>query len=147
MFNYLTTPDHLHCVTFALWPIQLKTEYENFEIFTHFQAYQFFGEMTMAPLILAHMLIIVASITIGKENIQLVDCIKNFTEKENSLVMRMSTFMVALFGFYPQYRALRTVLIGRGWVTGDWEREHKYNIRNLYVIEPLVESLLQVPTL
>ena len=61
--------------------------------------------------------------------------------------MRLTSFLVAVFGFYPQYRALRTVLMGKGWIEGDWEREHKYNNRNLYVIEPLVESLLQVPSL
>ena len=57
---------------------------------------------------------------------------------------RVTTFVLALVGFYPQYRAFRTVLIGRGCIIGDWEKEHKYNNRNLYVIEPLVESLFQV---
>ena len=59
-------------------------------------------------------------------------------------MVRLTTFLTALVGLYPQYRALRTVLMGRGWIAGDWEKEHKFNNRNLYVIEPLVESLLQV---
>ena len=59
-------------------------------------------------------------------------------------MIRVATFLLALCGLYPQYRAVKTVLIGRGWLPGDWETEHKYNNRNIYVIEPLVESLLQV---
>ena len=65
-------------------------------------------------------------------------------EKEGSLITRLTTLLTALVGLYPQYRALRTVLMGRGWIRGNWEVDHKYNNRNLYVIEPLVESLLQV---
>ena len=65
-------------------------------------------------------------------------------EKEGSLITRLATLLAALVGLYPQYRALRTVLMGRGWIRGNWEVDHKYNNRNLYVIEPLVESLLQV---
>ena len=65
-------------------------------------------------------------------------------EKEGSLITRLTTLLTALVGLYPQFRALRTVLMGRGWIRGNWEVDHKYNNRNLYVIEPLVESLLQV---
>ena len=68
-------------------------------------------------------------------------------EKEGSLITRLTTLLTALVGLYPQYRALRTVLMGRGWIRGNWEVDHKYNNRNLYVIEPLVESLLQVASL
>ena len=67
-----------------------------------------------------------------------------FAEKDGSFLTRITTLLAALVGLYPQYRAMRTVLIGRGWIKGNWEVEHKYNNRNLYVIEPLVESLLQV---
>ena len=65
-------------------------------------------------------------------------------ESDSSPVTRMTTFILAIFCLYPQYRAFKTVLIGRGWISGDWEKEHRYNKRNLCVIEPLVESLLQV---
>ena len=58
---------------------------------------------------------------------------------------RVFTLLAALAGLYPQYRTVRTVLMGWGVIEGDWEEDHKYNNRNLYVIEPLVESLLQVP--
>ena len=68
-------------------------------------------------------------------------------EKEGSLITRLTTLLTALVGLYPQFRALRTVLMGRGWIRGNWEVDHKYNNRNLYVIEPLVESLLQVALL
>ena len=68
-------------------------------------------------------------------------------EKEGSLITRLTTLLTALVGLYPQFRALRTVLMGRGWIQGNWEVDHKYNNRNLYVIEPLVESLLQVVSL
>ena len=98
----------------------------------------------MAPLVLAHMLIILACLTIGKISLRDRTSWISITEKESSLVTRVTTFLIALVGLYPQYRAIRTVLIGKGWIDGDWERDHKYNNRNLYVIEPLVESLLQV---
>ena len=65
-------------------------------------------------------------------------------EKDGSFITRLTTLLAALVGLYPQYRALRTVLMGWGWIKGNWEVDHKYNNRNLYVIEPLVESLLQV---
>ena len=35
-------------------------------------------------------------------------------------------------------------MIGRGLVRGDWRKDHKNNKKMLYVIEPVVESLLQV---
>ena len=65
-------------------------------------------------------------------------------EKDGSFITRLTTLLAALVGLYPQCRAMRTVLMGWGWIQGDWEVDHKYNNRNLYVIEPLVESLLQV---
>ena len=39
---------------------------------------------------------------------------------------------------------LRSILIGAGFVRGDWEKEDKTNKKMLYIIEPVVESLLQV---
>ena len=59
-------------------------------------------------------------------------------------MIRVATVLTALVGLYPQSRAIRTVLMGKGWIAGDWEKDHKCNNRNLYVIEPLIESLLQV---
>ena len=67
-----------------------------------------------------------------------------------------------MMGLYPQYRAVRkvcqniktsarqhlylfrTILIGCGAVGGDWKKDHKNNKKKLYIIEPVVESLLQV---
>ena len=57
----------------------------------------------------------------------------------------MVTLLLALLGVYPQYNAIKTVLMGRGLVRGDWEKEHEINQKTLYVIEPVIESLLQVP--
>ena len=73
-------------------------------------------------------------------------CKPSLSEKDQGPVTRLITLLIAFAGLYPQYRAMRTILMGRGWIEGDWEVDHKYNNRNLYVIEPLVESLLQVPT-
>ena len=57
---------------------------------------------------------------------------------------RMMTLILAMVGLYPQYRAVRTILIGVGVVGGDWQDDHANNKKNLYIIEPVVESLLQV---
>ena len=38
----------------------------------------------------------------------------------------------------------RVILIGVGVVRGNWEKEDKTNKKMLYIIEPVVESLLQV---
>ena len=56
----------------------------------------------------------------------------------------MVTLILALVGLYPQYRAVRTILMGVGVVVGDWEDDHANNKKILYIIEPVVESLLQV---
>ena len=45
-----------------------------------------------------------------------------------------------------QYKSLQTVLRGSGLLSGDWRREHRRNNINVYMIEPLCESLLQVHT-
>ena len=52
--------------------------------------------------------------------------------------------LLALLGGYPQYNPIKTVLMGSGWIYGDWEKEHEINQKTLYVIEPVIESLLQV---
>ena len=41
----------------------------------------------------------------------------------------------------------RTILIFLGLVSGDWRREDKENKLTVFLIEPLVESLLQVRSL
>ena len=41
----------------------------------------------------------------------------------------------------------RTILLGVGVLGRDWEEEHKKNKMKLYIIEPVVESLLQVTCL
>ena len=102
----------------------------------------------MTPLIVAYMMIMISCIRIGKasflEEEQVSANLFSITESDSSRVTRVMTFLLAMFGLYPQYRCFKTVLIGRGWISGDWEKEHRYNKRNLCVIEPLVESLLQV---
>jgi hypothetical protein len=52
--------------------------------------------------------------------------------------------MIALIGCYPQYRTIRCIFLGFGWISGDWKKEDKINRRKVYIIEPVVESLLQV---
>ena len=47
-------------------------------------------------------------------------------------------------GLYAQFRALKTIMIGLGWLKGDWEKEHHFNRQKIYIIEPIMESLLQV---
>ena len=103
-------------------------------------------------------------------------------EKNSPTITRLLAFSLALFGLYPQYRAvrwvfnwtlkssllgfinwilfwpklriccpldqpffyLRTILIGCGKLSGDWQADDAKNKTCLYIIEPLVESLLQV---
>ena len=111
----------------------------------HLQAYKFFGTMTMFPLMIAYFMLILACLCTGKKS-------KNFThkcnissERQSSLKIKGLTLLLAILGIYPQYRSVRTILIGWGFIQGDWQAEHKFNSRKLYIIEPLVESLLQVP--
>ena len=49
-----------------------------------------------------------------------------------------------MVGLYPQYCAGRTILLGLGWLDGDWKTDHQKNKGTLYTIEPVMESLLQV---
>ena len=58
--------------------------------------------------------------------------------------MRVFLIFLSLVGLYPQYRAMKTILLGLGWQRGDWEEEHNMNRVKIYVTEPLIESLLQV---
>ena len=58
-------------------------------------------------------------------------------------MLRVFLLFLSLIGLYPQYRALKTICIGLGWYTGDWEEEHSLNRVKIYVIEPVMESLLQ----
>ena len=57
---------------------------------------------------------------------------------------KLISLIFTLVGLYPQYRTVQTVLRGRGLLPGDWRREHKFNNLNIYMIEPLCESMLQV---
>ena len=43
-----------------------------------------------------------------------------------------------------EHYLFRTILIGCGVVRGDWQKDHNNNKKKLYIIEPVVESLLQV---
>ena len=56
----------------------------------------------------------------------------------------MFTLLLAVVGLYPQYKAVKTVLVGRGWMEGNWEEDHQMNQKTLYIIEPVIEALLQV---
>ena len=67
-----------------------------------------------------------------------------FPERESLPKVRAFTLIFACLGCYPQYRAICTLLLGTGWLEGDWKSEHKKNNQNLYIIEPLIESMLQV---
>ena len=67
-----------------------------------------------------------------------------FLEQDNSLAIRVLTLLLSVLGAYPQYKAVRTVLMGRGWIRGDWEQEHMNDKKKLYAIEPVIESLIQV---
>ena len=58
--------------------------------------------------------------------------------------MRLLTFFLATLGLYPQYKAVQTVIIGMGCMSGNWEQEHIYNQKTLYIIEPVIEALIQV---
>ena len=60
------------------------------------------------------------------------------------MVEKLISVMFSLVGLYPQYRTVLTILRGRGLLAGDWRREHKFNNLNIYMIEPLTESMLQV---
>ena len=56
-----------------------------------------------------------------------------FTETRSSPVTRLGTPLLALLGLYPQYRAIRCVLLG---LTGnpDWRWYDEVNRRAIYII-------------
>ena len=50
--------------------------------------------------------------------------------------------VLGLLGIYPQYTAIKTLLIGVGVIKGDWKSSHE-KYKKVYLLEPVVESLLQ----
>ena len=67
----------------------------------------------------------------------------NCSEAKSSRVTRLLTSLLALLGLYPQYRAVRTILIGLGITSGDWETYHKESSK-IYILEPVAEGILQL---
>ena len=65
------------------------------------------------------------------------------SEAKSSRVTRLLTSLLALLGLYPQYRAVRTILIGLGITSGDWETYHKESSK-IYILEPVAEGILQL---
>ena len=65
-------------------------------------------------------------------------------EQHKGLPTRVVTLLLAVLGVYPQYKAVQTMLVGRGWLAGAWEEEHQINREKLNFIEPVIESLIQV---
>ena len=65
------------------------------------------------------------------------------SEAGSSGTTRFLTLLLALLGLYPQYRAVRTILIGLGAVQGDWEIYQKES-RKIYILEPVAEGILQL---
>ena len=51
--------------------------------------------------------------------------------------------VLGLLGIYPQYTAIKTLLIGVGVIKGDWKSSHEKYKKQVYLLEPVVESLLQ----
>ena len=99
----------------------------------------------MFPLMIAYFMLILACLCIGRKSTNITHQVYFSSERQSSLKIQVLTLLLAIMGIYPQYRSVRTILIGWGFIRGDWEAEHKFNSRKLYIIEPLVESLLQVP--
>ena len=65
------------------------------------------------------------------------------SESSSSPPTRLYTPVLALLGLYPQYRAVRSIWLG--WVASpDWTRYDEVSRRFIYIIEPVVESLLQL---
>ena len=64
-------------------------------------------------------------------------------EFNSGLLTRLVTPVLALLGLYPQYRALRSILLGLT-ASPDWTRYDEVNRRFIFIIEPVVESLLQL---
>ena len=70
------------------------------------------------------------------------NCIR-LAEKERNFAIRILLVLLCIFGLYPQFCAMKTILMGFRWIDGNWEEEHKKNRRKIYVVEPVMESLLQ----
>ena len=99
----------------------------------------------MFPVMLSWLLTISACFNIGKALHYLVTPTNIFClERDKHILVRVGTLLVALVGCYPQYRTIRSILCGFGWISGDWKKEDLINKRKVYIIEPVVESLLQV---
>ena len=133
----IITPS-VHCCSSWPWPQQSTLMYT-------LQAYQYFGYISMAPLIITNIVVAIFCFKRGiSADISYIFPYNYFLERHNPLYTRVLTFLLSLLGVYPQYSAVKTVLIGRGWMGGNWEQEHETNMKTLYVIEPVIESLLQV---
>ena len=83
------------------------------------------------------------------------------SEKKSDIKTRVITYFFALAGFYPQYLAvrsslvkinqilvftdfiLRTMLIGAGFLEGNWEAFKKHSAK-IHLIEPVLEGVLQL---
>ena len=65
------------------------------------------------------------------------------SESDSALATRVAAHLLALLGLYPQYRAVSSIWLG--W-TGSphWAPHDEVNRRFIYIIEPVVESLLQL---
>ena len=65
------------------------------------------------------------------------------SEYESALATRVAAPLLALLGLYPQYRAISSIWLG--WAgSPHWARHDEVNRRYIYIIEPVVESLLQL---
>ena len=66
-----------------------------------------------------------------------------FSEKESSFLMKLVSVILSILGLYPQFRALKTVLIAYGYVQGDWVK-HRDESKILALIEPVTEGIMQL---
>ena len=57
--------------------------------------------------------------------------------------MRLMMMMLALIGLYPQFRAVTTILIAGGRVSGDWV-DYMNKSKVLVLIEPVTEGIMQL---
>ena len=57
--------------------------------------------------------------------------------------MRLMMMMLALIGVYPQFRAVTTILIAGGRVSGDWV-DYMNKSKVLVLIEPVTEGIMQL---
>ena len=64
-------------------------------------------------------------------------------ERDSQPVLRLLTMVLGLMGIYPQYTAIKTLLMGTGVIKGNWKSSHKRYKKQVYLLEPVAESLLQ----